>query len=100
MTEAKMIASAQSCMSEPQELLHKLASNTGAKEHADHHRVQKVLDFGHAFVAITQGAVYAVIALRADGFMHSELSLHCFHLRHQRHRLGQLEALRHPAWLE
>jgi hypothetical protein len=32
--------------------------------------------------------------------MHSELSLHCFHLRHQRHRLGQLEALRHPAWLE
>ena len=54
MTEAKMIASAQSPMSESQNLFHKLASHTGAKQHTDDHPIQEVFNFGHAFVAITQ----------------------------------------------
>ena len=54
MTEAKMIASAQSLISKAQKLFDELASYAGAKQHADHHRVQQVLDLGHAFVAITQ----------------------------------------------
>lgn len=54
MTEAKMIASAQSFMSETQKFFDKLASDTGAKQHTDDHPIQEVFDLGHAFVAITQ----------------------------------------------
>jgi len=54
MTEAKMIASAQSPMSESQNLFNKLASDTGAKQHTDDHPIQEVFDLRHALVAITQ----------------------------------------------
>lgn len=74
-------ASTQSCMSQPQKLFDELPSHSGAKEHADHHRIQQVLDLRHALVTITQRPIYAVVAFRADGFMHGKLSLHCFHLR-------------------
>jgi len=75
MTEAKMIASAQSCMSETQNLFNKLASDAGAKQHTDHHRIQEVLDLRHALVPITQRAVNTVVPLRADGFVYSKLCL-------------------------
>ena len=54
MTEAKMIASAQSFMSEAQNLFNKLAGNAGAKQHANDHPIQEVFNLGHALVAITQ----------------------------------------------
>jgi len=79
----------------PQDLLDELPRDSGAEQHTNDHPIQEVLDLGHAFVAITQGAVYAVIALRADGFMHSKLSLHCFHLQPL-----ALQALRRPELLE
>jgi len=81
MTTAKMIASAQSNMSQPQKLFDELPSHSGAKEHAHHYRIQEVFNLRHALVSIAQRAIYAVVAFRADGFMHGKLSLHCFHLR-------------------
>jgi len=49
-----MIASAQSLMSEAQKLFDELASHSRPKQHTHHHRVQEVLNFRHALVAITQ----------------------------------------------
>jgi len=68
-------------MLKPQDLFDELPRNARPEQHTNHHRVQQVLDLRHAFVPIAQGAVYAVIALRTDGFMHSELSLNRFHLQ-------------------
>jgi len=81
MTAARMNASAQSRMSQPQDFFDELSSNAGAEQHTDHHRVQQILNLCHALVSVTQRAIYTVIALRADGFMHGKLSLHCFHLQ-------------------
>ena len=62
MTEAKIIASAQSFMSESQKFLHKVSRYSGAKKHAQDHPVQEVLDLGHALVAITQRAINTVVS--------------------------------------
>jgi len=79
----------------PQDLFDELPRDAGAEQHTHHHRVQQVLNLGHALVPITQRAIYAVITLRADGFMHSKLSLHCFHFQplalQPWRRLGLLE---------
>ena len=54
MRAAAMIASAQSFMSEAQNLFDKLASNAGAKQHTDDYPIQEVFNLGHALVPITQ----------------------------------------------
>jgi len=78
---AAINASTQSRMSHPQKLFDELASNARPEQDADNHPIQEVLNLRHALVSITQGTIYAVIALRADSFMHSKLSLHRFHLQ-------------------
>ena len=74
-------ASIQSHMLKPQKLFDELASDARPEQDADDHPIQEVLNLSHALVPITQRAIYAVVTLRADSFMHSELSLHCFHHR-------------------
>ena len=78
---AATITSAQSHMLYPQDLFNELPSDAGAEQHTDDHPIQEVLNLRHALVPIPQRAIYAVIALRADGFMYSEFSLQLFHLR-------------------
>jgi len=65
----------------PQNLFDELPRDAGAEQHTDDHPIQKVLNLRHALVPITQGAIYAVVALRADSFMHGKLSLQLFHLQ-------------------
>ena len=88
---AATIASIQSHMLKPQDLFDELARDARPEQDADDHPIQEVLNLRHALVPITQRAVYAVITLRADSFMHGKLSLHCFHLQPL-----ALEALRLP----
>jgi len=98
MRAAAINATAQSRMSQPQNLFDKLPSNAGAKQHAYNQPIQEVLNLRHTLVPIAQGAIYAVIALRADGFMHGKLGLsYLIHL--QPWGLQLLEALRRPELL-
>ena len=90
-----MNATAQSRMSQPQDLFDELPSDAGAEQHTDHHRVQQVLNLGHALIPIAQRTIYAVISFKADSFVHGKLSLHCFHLQ----PWVPLEALRLPEWI-
>jgi len=80
----------------PQNLFDELASDAGAEQHADDHPIQEVLNLRHALVPITQGSVDTAVSFTAYGFMHGELSLHCFHLQPS----GLLVVLRLLAWLE
>jgi len=66
-------------ISQPQNLLDKLASHAGAKQHAHDHPIQEVFNLRHALVPIAQGSVDTVVPLCAYRFMHSQSCIHRFH---------------------
>jgi hypothetical protein len=58
-------------ISQPQNLFDKFSSNAGAKQHTHDHPIQEILNLRHAFVAITQRTINAVVSFSADGFVYS-----------------------------
>jgi hypothetical protein len=65
--------------SQTQTLFDKLARDTGAKQHAHDHPIQKVFNLRHALVPIAQGSVDTVVPFCAYRFMYSQSCIHRFH---------------------
>ena len=81
MRAAAMNATAQSRMSQPQDLFDEFASNARPEQDTNDHPIQEVLNFCHALVPLTQRSLYAVVSFEADSFMHGKSSLRLFHLQ-------------------
>lgn len=70
MRAAAINASAQSRMSQPQNLFEQFSSDAGAKQDTHDHPIQEVFNLGHALVPITQRTINAVVSFSADGFVY------------------------------